>query len=177
MKTKSALLLLTLLAIAGPLFAQSPLKVGFIDPQEVLVRMPEYAAADQALRNFAERKREEFARLQADFEKRVSEFEQKIPVLSPDAKAKEEEQIEGMRQILVNFQSKYQEDLMKEQQTRMSPLIDKIKEAIKVVANDNGFTYVINPRTSSGDLVLLYVSDEAGRALNLTKAVIDKLGL
>jgi outer membrane protein len=177
MNKKTIFLLLALLAIAAPTFAQTPLKVGFIDPQEVLVRMPEYAAADQALRNFAERKREEFARLQADFEKRVNEYEQKIPVLSADAKAKEEEQIEGLRQTLVNFQTKYQEDLMKEQQTRMSPLIDKIKEAIKEVANANGFTYVINPRTSSGDLILLYVSDEAGKDLNLTKPVIDKLGL
>jgi len=156
--------------------AQS-LKIGYIDPQEVLVKMPEYAAVERRLQNFADRKRDEFGRLQADFEKRVTEYEQKMAVLSANARATEEQALDDMRSKLMDFQNQYQEDLMAEQQTQLTPLFDKIEKGIAAVANEMGLTFVLNPRTSTGDVILLYISDEAKQTLNITQRVIDYLDL
>jgi len=153
------------------------LKIGYIDPQEVLVKMPEYAAVERRLQNFADRKRDEFGRLQTDFEKRVSDYEQKMAVLSADARANEERALDEMREKLMDFQNQYQEDLLAEQQTQLTPLFDKIEAGIAAVANEMGLTFVINPRTSTGDVILLYISDEAKQTLNITQRVIDHLDL
>lgn len=153
------------------------LKIGYIDPQEVLVKMPEYAAVERRLQNFADRKRDEFGRLQADFEKRAADYEQKMAVLSTDARTKEEQALDEMRNKLMEFQNQYQEDLMAEQQTQLTPLFDKIEQGIAAVANEMGLTFVLNPRTSNGDVILLYISDEAKQTLNITQRVIDHLEL
>jgi len=153
------------------------LKIGYIDPQEVLVKMPEYAAVERRLQNFADRKRDEFGRLQADFEKRATDYEQKMAVLSTDARTKEEQALDEMRNKLMEFQNQYQEDLMAEQQTQLTPLFDKIEQGIAAVANEMGLTFVLNPRTSNGDVILLYISDEAKQTLNITQRVIDHLDL
>ena len=169
-------LLFVLVAAVGITEAQT-LKIGYVDPQEILVKMPEYAAVERRLQNFAERKRDEFTKLQADFEKRASDYQQKASVLSNDARATEERSLEAMREKLMNFQTQYQEDLMKEQQTQLTPLFEKIEKGIADVANEMGLTFVLNPRTSNGDIILLYVSDEARETLNITRRVIERLEL
>ncbi len=169
-------LFIVLIAAIGVSEAQT-LKIGYVDPQEILVKMPEYAAVERRLQNFAERKRDEFTKLQADFEKRASDYQQKASVLSNDARATEERALEDMREKLTNFQTQYQEDLMQEQQTQLTPLFEKIEKGIADVANEIGLTFVLNPRTSNGDIILLYVSDEARETLNITRRVIEKLEL
>jgi outer membrane protein len=169
-------LLLVLVVSTGTTKAQV-LKIGYVDPQEILVKMPEYAAVERRLQNFAERKRDEFSKLQADFEKRANDFQQKASVLSNDARTTEERALEAMRERLVNFQTQYQEDLMKEQQTQLTPLFAKIEKGIADVATEMGMTFILNPRTSNGDIILLYVSDQAKETLNITRAVIAKLDL
>jgi outer membrane protein len=153
------------------------LKIGYVEPQEILTKMPEYAAVERRLQNFAERKRDEFSTLQADFEKRAQEYEQKAGVLSAEARTKEESELDAMREKLVSFQEKYQQDLLKEQQTQLGPLFEKIEKGIADVANEMGLTFVLNPRTTNGDVILLYISDEAKASLNITRRVILKLDL
>lgn len=153
------------------------LKIGYVEPQEILTKMPEYAAVERRLQNFAERKRDEFSTLQSDFEKRVQEYEQKAGVLSAEARTKEESDLEAMREKLMAFQEQYQQDLMKEQQTQLGPLFEKIENGIADVANEMGLTFVLNPRTTTGDIILLYISDEAKATLNITRKVILKLDL
>jgi outer membrane protein len=169
--------LFIVLAVAVGYTEAQTLKIGYVDPQEILTKMPEYAAVERRLQNFAERKRDEFNKLQADFEKRSTDYQQKASVLSNEARATEERALEGMQDQLANFQTQYQEELMNEQQTQLTPLFEKIEKGIADVANEMGLTFVLNPRTSNGDIILLYVSDEARETLNITRKVIEKLEL
>ena len=98
-------------------------------------------------------------------------------VLSAVARAKEESDLEAMREKLMTFQEQYQQDLLKEQQTQLGPLFEKIEKGIADVANEMGLTFVLNPRTTTGDIILLYISDEAKATLNITRKVILKLDL
>lgn len=174
---KSLFLLLVLFTALGATSYAQDLKIGYVEPQEILTKMPEYAAVERRLQNFAERKRDEFGTLQADFEKKVQEYEQKAGVLSAEARTKEESDLEAMREKLVSFQDQYQQDLIREQQTQLGPLFEKIEKGIADVANEMGLTFVLNPRTTNGDIILLYISDDAKANLNITRKVILKLDL
>lgn len=174
---KQVLLLLAIFCSAAFVAQAQELKVGFIDPQEVLVKMPDYAAVERKLQNFAERKRDEFNTLNRTFDQRVEAYEQKMAVLSNDARVKEETELEEIREKIMTFQETYQMELFEEQRTQLSPLFEQIEKAIAAVANEMGITFVLNPRTSNGDLILLYVSEEANNTLNLARPVMTKLGI
>jgi len=156
---------------------QQDLKIGYVDPQSILNKMPEMKAVQQRLQNFIERKREEFATKQQDFQQQVSEYQQKSSVISESAKKKEEERLGKLNAELQQFQTQIQQDIQRKQQELVGPLLDQINTAVGTVAQNMGLTYVINTTTSQGDVIILYASDEAKQKYNITDQVMRELGI
>jgi len=173
-----------LIAVIGLLFipsysaAQSTeLKIGYVDPQAILQKMPEMKAVQQRLQNFAERKREELANKQTDFQQQVQEYQQKSAVISDAAKAKEEERLGQLNAELQQFQSQIQQQLQQKQQELVGPLFQQIEQSINTVAEEMGLTYVINTTTTNGDVIILYASPDAQEKYNITDPVMRDLGI
>ena len=93
---------------------------------------------------------------------KVSDLLQKIPQLQADF-------TDSQRQAPIDIQNKRRELL--------GPLNQQISEAIDAVAKKMGLSYVLNTVTSTGDLVILYASQEYGMQYNLTDAVMVELGI
>jgi len=156
---------------------QQDLEIGYVDPQSILNKMPEMKAVQQRLQNFIDRKREEFANKQQNFQQQVSEYQQKQSVISESAKKKEEERLGKLNAELQQYQSQIQQEIQQKQQELVSPLLDQINSAVSTVAQDMGLTYVINTTTSQGDVIILYASDEAQQKYNITDQVMQELGI
>jgi len=169
-----------LVFLAAPSFTlaqTNELKIGYVDPQAILQKMPEMKAVQQRLQNFAERKREELANKQTDFQQQVQEYQQKSAVISDEAKAKEEERLGQLNAELQQFQSQIQQELQQKQQELVGPLFQQIEQSINAVAEDMGLTYVINTTTTNGDVIILYASQEAQDKYNITDPVMRDLGI
>lgn len=167
-----------LLSIPSFTVAQSgELKIGYVDPQAILQKMPEMKAVQQRLQNFAERKREELANKQTDFQQQVQEYQQKSAVISDAAKAKEEERLGELNAQLQQFQSQIQQELQQKQQELVGPLFQQIEQSINAVAEEMGLTYVINTTTTNGDVIILYASPDAQEKYNITDPVMRDLGI
>lgn len=178
MKTITFLLLIYINVLAvDKIQAQNELKIGYVDPQTILARMPEMAAVDRKLQNFAEKKREEFNTKQQAFLEQVQSYEQKASVISEEAKKKEEQRLEGLRQELMQFETTYQQELQQKQSEMVGPLLQQIQGAINEVAQEENLTYVFNTVTSSGDFILLYASENAQKKYNITEKVMAKLNI
>lgn len=156
---------------------QQNLEIGYVDPQAILDKMPEMKEAQQRLQNFIDRKREEYASKQQDFQQQVTEYQQKQSVISEAAKKKEEERLGKLNAELQEFQSKIQQEIQQKQQELVSPLLDQIDQAVGKVAEEMGLTYVINTTTSQGDVIILYASDEAQQKYDITDQVMKKLNI
>lgn len=156
--------------------AQS-VEIGYVDPQVILNKMPKMKSVQQELQNYIDRKRQEFATKQQDFQKQISEYQQKQAVISESAKKKEEERLGKLNAELQEFQSQIQQDIAEKQQELVSPLLDQIDTAISTVAQDMGLTYVINRTTSQGDVIVLYASQEARQKYDITDQVMRELGI
>jgi outer membrane protein len=152
-------------------------EIGYVDPQAILSKMPEMKAVQQKLQNFIDRKRQEFANKQQDFQQQISEYQQKEAVISESAKKKEEERLGKLNAELQQYQSQIQQEIQQKQQELVSPLLDEIDTAINTVAQNKGLTYVINKTTSQGDMIVLYASDEAQQKYDITDAVMQELGI
>ncbi|MDZ7715919.1 MAG: OmpH family outer membrane protein [Balneolaceae bacterium] len=153
------------------------LKIGYVNPQAILSRMPEMKAVQQRLQNFIDRKSQEFQQKQANFQQQVADFEQRQEVISAEAKQKEEERLGQLQAELQRTQSEFQQQIQQKQQELVGPLMQQISQAIDTVASDMGLTYVLNTTTSQGDEIILYVSEDAQNKYDITDQVMRQLGI
>lgn len=172
----SALVLLITIGLYTPVQAQE-LKIGYVDPNSLLMRMPEMAAVERRLQNFAERKRREFREKQETLQRDSESLEQRRAVISADAVAREEQRLTTLYTELQQFESSYATELQQQQAELMGPLLEKVQNAINTVAGELGLTYVLNTMTNSGDFIILYASPAMQAQNDITARVAAKLEL
>lgn len=153
------------------------LKIGYVDPQEIITKMPEMKAVQQRLQNFVADKKAAIAAKQTAFQTAISEYQQKMSVLSAEAKTAKETELGQMRTDLQTAQQEAAQALQQKQQELVQPLMDSINNAIKAVAKEQGLDYVFNTVTSQGDFIILYASDEFQQKYDITDEVMAKLGI
>jgi outer membrane protein len=156
---------------------QQSLEIGYVNPQAIMSKMPEFKAVQQRLQNFIERKREELASKQQDFQQQLTEYQQKESVISESARKKEEERLGKLNTQLQQLQTQMQQEVQQKQQELVSPLLDQIDTAVSTVAERMGLTYVLNTTTSTNDVIILYASAEAQQKYDITDQVMQELGI
>jgi Outer membrane protein (OmpH-like). len=107
----------------------------------------------------------------------LKNYQQKEAVLTDDAKQKEQQRLATLEGTLQQQQRQAQEDFSKKQQELIGPLLSAIQDAINAVAAEKQLTYVLNTTTSTGDVIILYASEEAQKQYDITEAVLAKLGI
>ncbi len=157
--------------------AQDELRIGYVDPQTIMRSMPEMAAIERRLQNFIDRKRQEFAEKEANFRREVEEYQQKMAVISDEARRREEEKLAGLNLELQEFQQNFQQEIQERQFELIEPLLTKIQGAIESVARERNFTFVLNTMTNNGDFIILYASERAQRDYDITDEVMQRLDL
>jgi len=152
-------------------------KIGFVSPQAILNRMPEMKAIQQRLTNFQDREGIKLQNQNAALQQAAQIYEQKKDVISAAANTTE---LAKLQQMAEDFQ-KSQEDakvaIQDKRRELLGPLNQQISEAIDAVAAKMGLSYVLNTVTSTGDLVILYASQEYATKYNITDAVMVELGI
>ena len=181
MKTAKLFLFTTLIAITGFMFAPATqaqdMKIGFVDPRAVLERMPEMRAVQQRLQNFAERKQSELSEKERELQTEIELYQQKVGVISENARQTEEERLSEMDTEFRQLQSQAEQEFQQQRAQLMSPLLNQIQESINTVADTRGLDYVLNTTTSNGDVIILYVSEEIQNEFDITDAVMQNLGI
>lgn len=163
-----------LLVIVAPLHAQE-LKIGYLNPQEVLQRMPETASVEKQLSDLAQSRQTSFTTRVQKFQTDVQRFQQNAAVMSNDAREKEEQRLIAEEEALQGLQTEIQEELATKRNELLRPLLEKIDSAISAVAKELSLTYVINETTSQGESILLFISDDGKNSLNITEKVLAKI--
>ncbi len=166
MKKLIALLLL-ILPFVGSVNAQE-VKIAFVNTQEVFMAMPEVADMQKKMDDLNAKYKKELETMQGEFQKKYSAFVAEQDSLNENIKVKRMQDIQDMQQRMDNFVQVAQQDVQKQQQELITPIQQKISDAIKAVGAEKGYTYIIDPQ------VLLYT---APNAVNATSFVKTKLGL
>ncbi|MEN3040108.1 MAG: OmpH family outer membrane protein [Bacteroidia bacterium] len=154
----------------GTLNAQ---KVGFVDSQSLLERMPEYKAAEQEIERLTQQWQKEIDDIYARVEQLFQQYREQEPLMSPEMKRRKQDEIEAEERKARELQRKRfgpNGDLFKQREEKMRPILDKLQQAIQSVAQEKRFSIVID-RSPGG--VLLYGEP----AYDLTDAVAAKLGI
>ncbi len=152
-------------------------KIGFVNPQAVLDRMPEMKAVQQRLKNFSDRKALEIQQKEIALQQAINTYEQKRDVISAAAKEEEEQKLQQMSDDLNQADRQAQQEIQQKRNELLGPLLTQIGNAISAVAEEQGLDYVLNITTSTGDSIILYASQEYSQKYNITDAVMVNLGI
>lgn len=166
----------SILLTAAPLQAQD-MTIGFVEPRAVLERMPEMRAVQQRLQNFAERKQNELIQKERELQTELEAYQQKVGVISEQARQNEEERLTQLDQEFRQLQMQAQQEVEQQQAQLMGPLLQQIQESINNVANQKGLDYVLNTTTSTGDVIILYVSPQVEAEFDITQDVMADLDI
>ena len=162
--------LLTLVLCLGIILStQAQSKFGYLNSNELLAMMPESQFMQEELQTYAKGLESQLTAMQAEYEKKVIEFQQNETSYTDIIKEDKIREIEGIQQRVVEFQKNAQQSLGEKEAELFTPIREKAMEAIDKVAKEGNYTFIFD----SGAGSFLYAA-ESENVLNLVKS---KLGL
>src|SRR6056297_469369 len=169
---KRVLLVLTALVIAsGFALAQKDLKIGHINSNVLVQQMPEFEQAQKELQKHANDLESALGEMQTELQTKYQNYSSRADSLTPLLRQAKEEESTELQRRMENFRTSAQEDLRKKEMELQQPIITKVQKAIDDVAQENGFTYILD--AVEGGPVLY----TAPSSIDITPMVKKKLGI
>lgn len=155
-------------------------KIGYVDPRIILQRMPEAKAVQQQIQNLYDRKQNEIATRQQELQSELQDYQQKVGVLSEEARMTEEERLSQMDLEFRQLQSDAQTEIQQQSNQLMEPLFDQIQVSVDNVAKQLGIDLILNVTMGGYNILdrnIIYISPENQASYNITSAVMEDLGI
>ena len=137
---KKLLMMLMLLAPMAA-FAQ---KFGHINAQEVMAQMPEFIKARGEVEAAAKQYDNDLKAMQEELQRKAEEYDKTKSTMN-ETKQKETEQ--NLMTLQQKIQQAYQDNsqaMQKLQQEKISPITDRLINAIKAVGKAGGYVYIMD---------------------------------
>jgi len=167
---KKIIFLFITVVFSTTLFAQTTLKIGHVNSQELLQAMPESDSAQKKLDKAVKELQSQLEAMQVEFNNKYQDYVSKKDTYSDLIKQTKEADLQQMNQRIQQFQANAEQDIQKQRTDIFKPVLDKANKTISEVAKANGFTYILD--LSAGTVI--YHSDNSTDILPLVK---QKLGL
>ncbi len=165
MKKGILFLVFTCLSFVGT--AQT--KVGTIDADYILNRMPEMEEVNKGLETYNTELQGDLQNAITEYESLIKEYEAQRDTLNDTLRAEKENNIVGLENDIKNFRQRASLMMQMRRNELSKPLYEKIDSAMKAVIEEEGFTQILH---ASGNN-LAFASAE----YDITEKVMNKLGI
>jgi len=166
---------LTILISLLPLFVSAQqLKVGIMDPDRVMMSLPETQEIQQQLEQYNQQMEELFVGEYTTWMDEINRYEQAIEegTLAGQAREAEEQRLIEKEEELENLERRIQMQIQNRQNELINPIMQRVEQALEVAAEEHDLDYVLNTQTSMGDPLIYYASE---RSVDITDRVIEIL--
>ena len=167
-----SIVFVTLCTIGVPFYAFGQ-KIGYINTDFVLSKMPEYQKAQSEVDALAAKWQEEIQAMQLQIDEKYSELKVEEVLLTEEMRKERLQEIEEQEKTLKEYQQKvfgFEGLYYLKKQELTKPLQDEVFEAVEKVAKQNNLQFVFD---KAGDLVMIYTNP----IHDYTDYVLDELGL
>lgn len=161
-----------ILGIYIPAFSQAipQISVAYVNTHELLDQLPEKKRATDQLLILSENYKKELGLMQNEYNKKYSDYITYQASLAENIKLRRMQELTELENRIQQFMEVAQKDIEKQEATLLTPLKQKIKEAIRAVGIEHNFT-VIYDLSNPG---IAFVSPAATDANPLVK---QKMGV
>lgn len=178
---------LSLLALAAvfavgafaPAQAQAPLGIGYVDTDQIIVRMPEFAQVQEQLQQEQQQigQRVRFVQdsLNQVLQTQIAEYETFAQSAVATDQSRRERQV-GLARLQNQIEQAEVQGLQflsYREAVLLQPVLTQVDEAIQAEAQENGYDLIL-PTTANNAPVFLYSSS---RVPDLTVAIMERLGV
>jgi outer membrane protein len=159
------------LIIAGMLLigvyaASAQNKIGYINTDELVATMPEAEKADAELKQYQGELAQQGQDMMKDFNDKDSIFVRDSAKLSASMKEIKRDELISLYQRIQNWNQRAQDLYQQKAQEKIAPIRAKAMDAIKTVAKENGYAYILDVNAvivgPPGDDVLQLVRKKLG---------------
>lgn len=161
------LIIFLLMMLPLGVFAQES-KIAIVNTAEVMQAMPEVADMQKQMQAMEAEYQKELKVMSDEYEKKYSAFIAQQDSLTENIKLRRMQELEDIQQRSQNFIQVSQQDFQKKQTELMTPIQEKLRNAITAVGKENGYLYILDPQ------IVLFKSDAA---IDATAQVRAKLGI
>ncbi|MBK6378686.1 MAG: OmpH family outer membrane protein [Chitinophagaceae bacterium] len=162
-------LLLGAVMALGMMTTSAQTKIGYINTDELMSIMPEAAKINSDLNEYQTTLQQQGITLQKEAETKRDQFFKDSATFSNSKKEIIRDELVKLYTRLQGYDQEIQEKAQKYAQEKIAPVRAKALDAIKAVAKEKGYTYVIDEASSS--LLVMPPGDD------LLPAVKTKLGI
>jgi outer membrane protein len=170
MKNLLNLAVVILLCVSATMASAQEFKFGHINSSELIAAMPESDSAQAAIESLAREYELQMEEMNVELNKKYDDYINKRDSYTELIRQTKEADITEMQQRIGAFEQNAQMDLQTQQQEMLRPILERANNAVKEVAEENGFIYVFD--ISRGNPV--YFSEKSVDVLELVKT---KLGI
>ena len=157
-----ALMLLSPVAV----FAQ---KFGHVDTQVLMETLPEISRIRGELEAFSKQKDNELMAMQEKLQRMAEEYDKNKATMDEKTRKEKEEELQMQYNKVQQAQATYQHELTDMQTSKLEPVYEKIKTAIKNVGTTGQYTYIFEQSAA------LYVGAGSKDVTAEVKAELNKL--
>jgi len=162
-------LIVAAVMVAGSFSASAQTKIGYINTDVLISLMPEAAKVDSQLREYQQSLQVQGQTLQIEADKKRDDFFKDSATLSASMKEIRRDELIKLYARLQSYEDEAQQKASQYAQTKIGPVKEKAFDAIKAVAKEKGYSYVLDE--SSNALLVAPPGDD------LLAAVKAKLGI
>lgn len=161
--------LVAMLAMTGTASAQ---KYALVDMEYILKNIPAYERAGEQLNQVSRKWQAEVDALQQEAQTMYKNYQNEAVFLSDEQKVKREEAVIAKEKEASELKKKYfgpEGELFKKRESLMTPIQDEIYNAIKDIADQKGYSMVLDRASDNG---IIYASPK----IDISNEVLSKLG-
>ncbi len=154
--------------------AQSAPKIGYTDIDVLLAGHPKSKAVEAELQTRSTQYQNQMQSLQKDLQDKYTSYQKAEATMSDVIKADKQKELQGIQERLQTLQQNAQVELGQKQQQLLQPLLTDIDNAIKAVAKENNYTFILSSSISTQlNPVVLY----ADPSTEVTDLIFKKMGV
>lgn len=169
---KSYILVLAFLVFGFTSFAQSPLKIGYVDSEVILTQFSESIKAQGELDAVTNKWSTQLDSMTLTYQQSIADYQKQAETMNDAKKTEVQQRIVKMEQDIMDFRkAKFTQgtgEIYKKQEALFAPIKSKIYAAIEKVSKEENMQFVFD---KSGDIILLY----ADSSFDITFKVLDRL--
>jgi outer membrane protein len=133
----------------GIFSASAQTKIGYINTDELIGLMPEAARVDSQLREYQQSLQLQGQALEVDANKKRDEYFKDSATLSASMKEIRRDELVKLYARLQGYDQEAQEKASRYAQDKIGPVREKAMDAIKTVAKEKGYSYVLDQSTNA----------------------------
>lgn len=166
---KSVLFIILLFAVGMTAHAQ---KFALIDTEYILKNIPAYQRANEQMTQASKQWQDEVEKVAREAQTMFKDYQTASAKLTAAQKTQKEDEIVAKEQAAAELKRKYfgpEGELAKKRDTLIGPIQDQIYDAVKVIAEQNGYSVVVD-RASASSIIF------ASPRIDISNEVLAKLG-